>query len=176
MLSSTLSSGTRLSSWFTSAIPCAWASCGLRSESSWPSRRITPSSGLTRPTRAFTRVLLPAPLCPQIACTSPTRTSSERPRTALTGPYDLEKSTTSRSTGRPAWPSERERDPAEISAGSRSPLIESELVSLEGAELRELGYVRRGDALLLDVLDLRARRLAAQDLSRQLDRECRLDL
>ena len=27
---------------------------------------------------AFTRVLLPAPLCPQIACTSPTRTSSER--------------------------------------------------------------------------------------------------
>ena len=78
MLSSTLSSGTRLSSWFTSAIPCACASCGFRSESSSPSKRITPSSGLTSPTSAFTRVLLPAPLCPQIACTSPTRTSSER--------------------------------------------------------------------------------------------------
>src|SRR3954453_2184816 len=172
MLSSRLSSGTRLSSWFTSAMPCACASCGLRRESSSPSKRITPSSGLTRPTSVFTSVLLPAPLCPQIACTSPTRTSSESPRTARTGPNDFERSTTSRSTG---CSTAGERDPVVTAAGSRSSLIGFEAIALEGADLRELRDVRLGDPLLLDVRDLR-RLAAGQDLRRDLDGERRLDL
>ena len=57
-----------------------------------------PSSGRTSPTSVFTSVLLPAPLCPQTACTSPARTSSESPRTARTGPKDFERPTTSSTT------------------------------------------------------------------------------
>src|SRR4051794_15221558 len=174
MLSSTLSSGTRLSSWLTSAMPRACASCGFRSDSSSPSKRMTPSSGRTSPTSDFTSVLLPAPLCPQIACTSPARTSSDSFSTARTGPYDLERSTTSRSTGPTPRSPDAERDPEAAAAGSRSSLIERASL-LEGADLRELGDVRLRDPRLLDVGDLR--RLAArEDLRRHLDRERRLDL
>ena len=81
-----------------SRAPARPAGSGARAPA--PSKRITPSSGRTRPTSAFTSVLLPAPLCPQIACTSPARTSSDSPCTARTGPYDFERSTTSSSTGR----------------------------------------------------------------------------
>src|SRR6476659_6408760 len=175
MLSSTLSSGTRLSSWFTRAIPYDCASWGFRSEISWPSKRMTPSSGLTSPTSAFTSVLLPAPLWPQTACTSPSRTSIESPRTARTGPKDFDRSTTSSTTRGAGASTGSERDP-DVGAGSRSPFNRVELKrSLEGAELRELRDVRPRDALLLDVGDLRGR-LAVQDLRPHLDRECRLDL
>ena len=76
-----------------------------------PPKRIVPSSGLTSPTSDFSEGLLPAPLCPQTACTSPARTSSDRPCTARTGPNDFERSTTSSSTSGEAASVTGERDP-----------------------------------------------------------------
>ena len=48
--------------------------------------RDRPLSGLTAPVRILTRVLLPAPLAPISACTSPGRTASDATVSATTAP------------------------------------------------------------------------------------------
>ena len=51
-----------------------------------PRTVIVPPSGWTAPVRILTRVLLPAPLAPRSAWTSPGRTASDAERSATTAP------------------------------------------------------------------------------------------
>src|SRR5580692_2525231 len=57
-------------------IPARRASCGVRSWTGFPSKRISPESAWYAPARIFMSVLLPAPFSPMKACTSPGQTRS----------------------------------------------------------------------------------------------------
>ena len=52
-----------------------------------PSTRISPDVGVSVPDKILTSVLLPAPLSPMSATTSPAFTSKLAPDSALTWPY-----------------------------------------------------------------------------------------
>ena len=67
-------------------IPPRRASAGEWATYGWPRTRIVPVSGRTAPVRILTSVLLPAPLAPMSAWTSPGRTASEAERRAATAP------------------------------------------------------------------------------------------
>ena len=62
-----------------------------------PRTTIRPVSGVTAPVRILTKVLLPAPLAPISAWTSPGRTDSDAWSSATTAPYVLETSVASSS-------------------------------------------------------------------------------
>ena len=57
----------------------------------WPSRRISPLSGRRMPSMMFISVDLPAPFSPARAWISPLRSSNSTPRSARTGPKDLDR-------------------------------------------------------------------------------------
>src|SRR6476469_3498444 len=80
-------SGMTAGSWYTDTTPPCRASAGERATYGSPRTRIVPSSGWTAPVRILTSVLLPAPLAPIRACTSPARTDSDADRRAATAPY-----------------------------------------------------------------------------------------
>src|SRR5207249_4790008 len=70
----------------TSATPRStirWAPSVRRS---WPSQRMAPLRGRTRPATQFSRVLLPAPLGPSSATISPAPTESVTPKSMRTSP------------------------------------------------------------------------------------------
>jgi len=64
MFSATVRAGITLNSWWTTAIPRAIASCGLRRVTGCPWKKISPASAVYTPERIFISVLLPAPFSP----------------------------------------------------------------------------------------------------------------
>ena len=84
MLAATLSSGTRLSSWWMMATPARSASRTPAKRTGAPSIRISPSSAGWTPERIFISVDLPAPFSPTSACTSPARRSKSTRSSAVT--------------------------------------------------------------------------------------------
>ena len=73
--SATVSVGANVNSWVIATIPSFCARRGLGITTRSPSTRITPASGLSAPYSIFTRVDLPDPFSPAIACTSPGRSA-----------------------------------------------------------------------------------------------------
>ncbi len=55
--------------WKTRLMPSWLISYGLRPKTEWPSKSTVPESGISFPTSTFSKVDLPAPLGPMIACT-----------------------------------------------------------------------------------------------------------
>ena len=80
------SSGARARSWYTVSIPRSRARVGEPSSTSSPSSRIVPRSSPTAPDRILTSVLLPAPLSPMSAVTSPASASKSTSRSTSTCP------------------------------------------------------------------------------------------
>ena len=70
-------------------MPSLIASAGERMATSFPSRRMDPSSGPWKPERIFMRVLLPAPFSPRMPSMEADLTVSEMPAFAWTGPNVL---------------------------------------------------------------------------------------
>src|ERR1700689_151831 len=68
-------------------MPCRRASSGPLIVTGFPSIKISPEVGVSVPDRILTSVLLPAPLSPMRATTSPACTSKLAPDSALTCPY-----------------------------------------------------------------------------------------
>src|SRR5690348_15473709 len=64
----------------------------------WPSTRISPEVGASVPDKILTSVLLPAPLSPMSAVTSPALTSKLAPASAFTWPYTFVMSRASSTT------------------------------------------------------------------------------
>ena len=79
-------SGMSAGSWYTETIPPRRASPGERTVRFRPRMAIVPASGRTAPLRILTSVLLPAPLAPMRAWTSPGRTERDAERRATTAP------------------------------------------------------------------------------------------
>ncbi len=73
-------------SWYTDTMPPRLASAGERATHFLPWTVMLPPSGWTAPVRILTSVLLPAPLAPISAWTSPGRTASDADRSATTAP------------------------------------------------------------------------------------------
>src|SRR5258708_36015274 len=71
-------------------MPAARAAAGERKALALPSSVIAPASEANTPVRILTRVLLPAPLAPISAWTSPGRTARDADFSATTAPYALE--------------------------------------------------------------------------------------
>ena len=67
-------------------MPASRASAGVLKVTALPSIRISPRSGCSVPERIRTSVLLPAPLSPINAVTSPALTLKLQPRSASTWP------------------------------------------------------------------------------------------
>ena len=88
--------GTTARSWYTVSIPAARASRVFLNDTGWPFIRIWPESGITAPARALIKLLLPAPLSPMTASTSPARSSKSAPLIAVTLPYFLTRPRASR--------------------------------------------------------------------------------
>src|SRR3954462_11647772 len=70
-------------------MPASRTRAGDGSPMSSPSIRYSPESRLIAPVRILIRVLLPAPFSPARHMTSPARSSSVTPCSALIGPYVL---------------------------------------------------------------------------------------
>src|SRR6478672_6958892 len=79
----------RARSWYTTSIPSLAASFGPWIETSLPSKRISPLSGVCAPAMHLISVDLPAPLSPTSAITSPRRTSRSTSDSASTEPKVL---------------------------------------------------------------------------------------
>src|SRR5512146_565282 len=107
-------------------MPAAAASAGPAKTVGWPARESSPRSAPTAPTRILESVLLPQPLEPTSAWTSPARSSNSAPSRATTPPNRL------------AIPDARSRgaagDSPALGSGSGRGLLE------EGG-----GFVRRHD-------------------------------
>ena len=73
-------------SWYTETRPLRRASAGECEVRSRPRTTMRPLSGCTAPVRILTSVLLPAPLAPSRACTSPGRTAIDADSSATTAP------------------------------------------------------------------------------------------
>ena len=86
MFSATDSSGTRVVSCVTVAIPAARASAASPNAIGSPSRNTPPPSGASCPARIFSRVDLPEPFSPISPWISCPRSSKSTERRALTGP------------------------------------------------------------------------------------------
>src|SRR5215218_7255304 len=80
------SSGASARSWYTVSMPSSRAATGFGMATWRPSNRISPPSGARVPDRILTSVLLPAPLSPTRAATSPGWTAKSTPRSARTPP------------------------------------------------------------------------------------------
>ncbi len=76
--------GASARSWYTVSIPRWRAESGPGMVTGLPSTRISPEVGVSVPDRILTSVLLPAPLSPMSATTSPVFTSKLAPDSALT--------------------------------------------------------------------------------------------
>ena len=90
IFSATDSVGTKFSSWWIVAIPCASESLVEAMVASEPSTRILPESGWCMPAIILISVDLPAPFSPSSAWTCPRRTDKVTSLITLTGPKDLE--------------------------------------------------------------------------------------
>ena len=82
----TVRSGRSAGSWKTGAKPTRTARCGEPIRTASPLTSIVPASWRITPVRIFTSVLLPAPLAPSSACTSPDSTTRSADLSATTGP------------------------------------------------------------------------------------------
>ena len=86
-------------------MPARIAAAGLRSAGAVTrlppasASSTVPASGRCTPVRIFTRVDLPEPFSPMIACTSPARNSAEQERSATVGPKALASPVTRSATG-----------------------------------------------------------------------------
>src|SRR3990167_9573797 len=78
--------GQRRRSSGTQPIPARAVSCVARRPSDWPSSAISPLRGRVRPRIERSTVVLPAPLAPSSASTSPAATDSETPNRACVSP------------------------------------------------------------------------------------------
>jgi hypothetical protein len=78
--------GASARSWYTVSMPSSRAATGFGMVTWRPSNRIAPPSGARVPDRILTSVLLPAPLSPTSAATSPGWTAKSAPRSARTPP------------------------------------------------------------------------------------------
>src|SRR5947208_1431853 len=76
-------------------MPFSRASCGVAKVTGWPLSRISPPVGWNTPDIALISVVLPAPLSPASATTSPGRTAMEKSFSARTAPKCLERFRTS---------------------------------------------------------------------------------
>ena len=76
--------GARARSWYTVSIPYRRAASGPSMVTGCPSTKISPEVGVSVPDKILTSVLLPAPLSPMSAVTSPVLTSKLAPDSALT--------------------------------------------------------------------------------------------
>src|SRR6478735_462220 len=76
-------------------MPFSRASCGVAKVTGWPLSRISPPVGWNTPDIALISVVLPAPLSPASATTSPGRTAMEKSLSARTAPKCLERLRTS---------------------------------------------------------------------------------
>ena len=65
--SATVNTGTSMKCWCTMPMPAWMASAGEVNRCGFPSSRISPSSGCSRPYSTFIKVLLPAPFSPSSA-------------------------------------------------------------------------------------------------------------
>ena len=72
--------------WYTVSIPAVRASMGLRNWITFPSRRMTPSLGISAPERHLINVDFPAPLSPITANTSPGYNAKSVASSATTRP------------------------------------------------------------------------------------------
>ena len=79
-------SGTSAGSWKTGASPSLAAAAGEDTLTALPLTAIDPASGRITPVRSLTSVLLPAPLAPSSACTSPGSTTRVAEPNATTAP------------------------------------------------------------------------------------------
>jgi hypothetical protein len=75
-----------LSSCDTTATPLRAATAVFAKETTFPSSRTSPESGLTAPAMIFTSVDFPAPFSPRSAWTEPARTVRPAPLSATTPP------------------------------------------------------------------------------------------
>ena len=96
MFSATVISGQSAISWCTKPMPSVCAMAGEVMVTGWPSRRISPLSGRRMPSMMFINVDLPAPFSPARAWISPLRSWNPTPRSARTGPKDLDRLVISR--------------------------------------------------------------------------------
>src|SRR5712671_925417 len=111
-LSSALKSGNSDVIWNERARPRAlrpWVGSGVMS---WRSNQTRPASGASSPPSWAISVLLPAPLGPMMACSSPGATSSMMSSEAITPPKRLVRPSTRRSGSATAEPREKTIDPA----------------------------------------------------------------
>src|SRR3954451_21003547 len=76
-------------------MPFSRASCGVANATCWPPSRISPPVGWNTPEIALISVVLPAPLSPASATTSPGRTAMEKSLSARTAPKCLDRLRTS---------------------------------------------------------------------------------
>ena len=86
MFCATVRSGSSAGSWYTGARPILRAPSGEPIRMSLPLSWIVPESWRMTPVRIFTSVLLPAPLAPSSAWTSPGSTTRSADLSATTGP------------------------------------------------------------------------------------------
>src|SRR5699024_2086247 len=101
IFSATDSVGTKLSSWWMVAIPCASESLVEAMVTSEPSTSILPESGWCTPAIILIRVDLPAPFSPSSAWPCPRRTHEATSVITFTGPKDRETLTSWRTV---LWP------------------------------------------------------------------------
>src|SRR5438445_261207 len=90
MLSATVRSGKRDSSWNTLTIPARLAAAGVGSTMGLPASSIVPASGFTTPATTLISVDLPAPFSPRTAWMRPRAHSRRASATARTPPYRFE--------------------------------------------------------------------------------------
>src|SRR5215470_17048897 len=84
--SSTVAFGRMLVIWYERAIPRWEIRSGDRPVMSSPARKIAPDVGRRTPVRQLKNVLLPAPLGPMMARTSPSLTEKSTPLSAVSPP------------------------------------------------------------------------------------------
>ena len=90
MLSATVRSGKRDSSWNTLTIPARLAAAGVASTTGLPASSIVPASGFTTPAITLMSVDLPAPFSPRTAWMRPRAHSRRASASARTPPYRFE--------------------------------------------------------------------------------------
>jgi hypothetical protein len=101
--SRTVMVGNRAGSWNDRTRPSSARCSGPRLLMSFPSRRMWPESGRTKPLMISKRVVFPAPLGPMMPRISPGGTPRSTPSTAATAPKRLRTSRASRTGPRRCW-------------------------------------------------------------------------
>src|SRR5205809_4313040 len=121
-LSSALSWSKRLTSWNDRAIPARIRSLTGCFVTSWPRKRMWPSSAVSSPLIRLTSVVLPAPLEPMRASTSPSCTRKSTRSTARNSPNCFTRAFVSSSTLIDRRGGPRYGPPASSSEGGYAPL------------------------------------------------------